>query len=183
MFNNFFASQSVELLVPQAPVPIDRYLKNSQQIVKALGDPSLIDQLSKDTYRLKMRPLKFFMLKIEPVVDLEIWTTADGTVQLRSTNCELRGIETINEHFQLDLSGTMQPCHVGGKTYLKGKAELGLKIHLPPPFTMMPKSMVQSTGNNLLGSVLLKMKKGLMRDLLLNYRQWASEKAVDLVAA
>ena len=183
MFNNFFASQSVELLVPKAPVPINRYLKNPQQIVKALGDPSRIERLSKDTYRLKMRPLKFFMLKIEPVVDMKIWTTVDGTVQLKSTNCELRGIETINEHFQLHLSGTMQPCQVGGKAYLKGGAELGLKIFLPPPFTMMPKSLVQSTGNNLLGSILLKMKKGLMQDLLLNYRQWAAEEAMDLVAA
>ncbi|NEP44917.1 MAG: DUF1997 domain-containing protein [Okeania sp. SIO2H7] len=183
MFNNFFASQSVELLVPQAPVPIDRYLKNPQQIVKALCDPSLIEQLSKDTYRLKMRSLKFFMLKIEPVVEIKIWTAADGTVLLQSTNCELRGIETINEHFQLNLSGTMQPCKVGEKSYLKGGAELGLKIYLPPPFTMMPRSLVQSTGNSLLGGILLKMKKGLMRDLLLNYRQWAMEKTVDLVAA
>lgn len=183
MYNNFFASQSVELLVPEAPVPIDRYLKNPEQIVKALGDRSSIDKLSKDTYRLKMRPLKFFMLKIEPTVEMKIWTTADGTVQLESTNCELRGIETINEHFQLELSGTMQPYQVGGKTYLKGGAELGLKIFLPPPFTMMPKSMLESTGNNLLGSVLLKMKKSLMRDLLVNYRQWAEEKSLDLVAA
>lgn len=183
MYNKFFASQSVELLVPEAPVAIAHYLENPQRIVKALGDPTRIEKLNKNTYRLRMRPLKFFMLKIEPTVDMNIWVTPDGRLHLKSSNCELRGIETINEHFQLDLSGTMEACQVGKTTYLKGGAELGLQIFLPPPFTMMPKSLLQSTGNNLLGSVLLKMKQGLMRQLLLDYYQWATDEAIDLVAA
>ena len=162
---------------------IDCYLKNPQRIVKALGDPTRIEKLKKDTYRLRMRPLKFFMLKIEPTVDMKIWVAPDGKLHLKSTNCELRGIETINEHFQLELQGTMEPCQLGKSTYLKGGAELGLQIFLPPPFTMMPKSVLQSTGNNLLGSVLLKMKQGLMRQLLLDYCQWATDEAIELVAA
>jgi hypothetical protein len=49
---------------------------------------------------------------------------------------------------------------------------------------MMPKSMIQSTGNNLLGNVLLKMKQGLMQQLLLDYETWAStEQGQELVAA
>lgn len=183
MYNRFVATQSVELAVPEQSIPIEHYLRQPQRIVEALGDASQIEQLSQDSYRLRMRPLNFFMLKIEPTVDMKIWADEDGTVHLKSVACELRGIETINEHFQLNLSGTMQPTHIGGATYLRGGAELGLKIYLPPPFSMMPKSMVQSTGNGLLGSVLLKMKQKLMQQLLVDYSQWARHKAKEPVAA
>lgn len=183
MYNRFVAKQSVELAVPEQPVEIESYLRQPERIVRAIADPSRIEQLSGDCYRLRMRPLSFFMLKIEPTVDMKIWADADGTIHLKSVACELRGIETINDHFQLELSGTMQACSSNGKTYLRGGAELGLKIYLPPPFSMMPKGMVQNTGNNLLGSVLLKMKQGLMQQLLLDYSEWAKGKAKELVAA
>lgn len=183
MYNNFFASQSVKLAVPYQPVPIQHYLRQPKRIVSAIADSSRIDQLSQNRYRLTMRPLKFFMLKIEPTVDLKIWADASGTIHLQSVGCFLKGIETINEHFDIQLEGTMQPCKIGGKTYLKGGAELGLKIFLPPPFSMMPKQMVQSTGNGLLGNVLLKMKQGLMQQLLLDYSEWAIAQERELVAA
>ena len=183
MYNNFFASQSVKLAVPYQPVPIQYYLRQPQRIVSAIADSSQIHQLSHDCYRLTMRPLKFFMLKIEPTVDLKIWSDANGTIHLQSVGCELKGIETINDHFDIQLKGTMQPCKMGSKTYLQGGAELGLKIFLPPPFTMMPKQMVQSTGNGLLGNVLLKMKQGLMQQLLLDYSEWAIAQEQELLAA
>ena len=183
MYNNFFASQSVQLVVPRQSVPIQHYLRQPQRIVNAIADPSQIERLSHNCYRLTMRPLKFFMLKIEPTVDLKVWADASGTIYLKSVGCELKGIETINEHFDIQLEGTMQPCKVGGKTYLKGGAELGLKIFLPPPFSMMPKQMVQSTGNGLLGNVLLKMKQGLMQQLLWDYSEWAIAQSSELIAA
>lgn len=183
MYNRFSASQSVKLAVPEQPVSIQEYLRQPQRIVKALGDPRRLERLASDCYRLKMRPLKFFMLKIEPTVDMKIWADAKGTINLKSVGCSLGGIETINEHFQLELSGTMEPYSIGGATYLRGGADLGLTIFLPPPFSMMPKSVLRNTGNNLLASVLLKMKQKLMQQLLLDYCQWAAEEVGELVAA
>lgn len=183
MYNRFVAKQVVELAVPEQPIEIESYLRQPERIVRAIADPNRIEHLSTDCYRLRMRPLSFFMLKIEPIVDMKIWADTNGTIHLKSVGCELRGIETINEHFQLELSGTLRPCSSKEKSYLRGGAELGLKIYLPPPFSMMPKSMVQNTGNSLLGSVLLKMKQGLMQQLLLDYSEWATQKARELVAA
>ncbi|MDJ0557216.1 MAG: DUF1997 domain-containing protein [Microcoleaceae cyanobacterium MO_207.B10] len=183
MYNNFFASQSVELLVPEQPFPICDYLNESERIVKALADPNRIKQIAPDIYSLRMRPLKFFMLKIEPIVDMKIWTTPEGIVNLKSVGCQLKGMSMINEHFQINLSGKMQPYQTHEKTYLKGKAELGLKIFLPSPFNKIPKSILLSTGNSLLGSILLKMKQGLMQQLLLDYGIWAEKNSQNLVAA
>ncbi|HIK12814.1 MAG TPA: DUF1997 domain-containing protein [Oscillatoriaceae cyanobacterium M33_DOE_052] len=183
MYYLFTASQSVKLAVSEQKVPIERYLRQPQRIVRGMGDPSRIQQLGEDCYRLKMRPLKFFMLTIEPTVDMEIWADANGTINLQSVGCELRGIETINEHFQLELSGTLQPVNGAKSSYLQGGAELQLKIYLPPPFTMMPAAIVRSTGNSLLSSVLLRMKQKLMQQILLDYEQWAGQQTKELVAA
>ena len=181
MYHRFVASQSVKLAVPEQSVPIQEYLGKPERIVSALGDSSRIEKLSENLYRLRMRPLNFFMLKIEPTVDMKIWAQANGTVHLQSTKCELRGIETINDHFKLHLSGTMEPCLIGRTTYLQGGADLSLQIYLPPPFSMMPKRLVDSTGNGLLGSILLKMKQKLMEQLLLDYRAWATQQTADLM--
>ncbi|GAB4287653.1 MAG: DUF1997 domain-containing protein [Oscillatoriaceae cyanobacterium] len=183
MYHLFTASQSVKLAVPEQKVPIERYLRQPQRIVRGMGDPSRIQQLAADCYRLKMRPLKFFMLNIEPTVDMQIWADANGIINLQSVGCELRGIETINEHFQLELSGTLQAMGGGKSTYLQGGAELQLKIYLPPPFTMMPAAIVRSTGDKLLGNVLLRMKQKLMQQLLLDYEQWAQQQTKELLAA
>ncbi len=184
MYYQFVATQSVDLAVPPQPVGIETYLQSPERIVRAIADPSCIEQLSGNCYRLRMRPLNFFTLKIEPTVDMKIWADAEKTIYLESVGCDLRGIETINEHFQLELSGTMEAYRQKGKSYLGGDAELGLTIYLPPPFSMMPKSVIQSTGNNLLGNVLLKMKQGLMQQLLLDYQIWATaEQGKKLVAA
>ena len=69
------------------------------------------------------------------------------------------------------------------KTFLKGNEELDLQIFLPPPFNKIPQSIPLSTGNSLLARVLLKMKKGLMEQLLLDYSKWAQLEQKYLVAA
>ncbi|NET28224.1 DUF1997 domain-containing protein [Okeania sp. SIO1I7] len=183
MYNNFFASQSVNIPVPEQSISIHSYLSQPQRIVEVLADPNCIDKLTNDTYRLKMKPLKFFMLKIEPIIDMKIVTTSEGVVKLKSVGCKLKGIEMINEHFQLNLNGTMQPTKIHKKTILEGKVELALQIFLPAPFNKIPKSILLSTGNNLLGSILLKMKKGLMNKLLLDYSNWANSEERNLLAA
>jgi hypothetical protein len=71
MHTRFTASQSVEIAVPEQPIPIQHYLRQPQRLVNALVDPSRIEQLSEDCFRLKMRPLAFMTLSIQPTVDFK----------------------------------------------------------------------------------------------------------------
>lgn len=174
MHTQFAASQSVEIAVPEQPVPIQHYLRQPQRLVQALVDPSRIQQLSEDAFRLKMRPLSFLSFSIQPIVDLRVWAESDGTVHLESTGCEIRGIEYINQRFALKLVGKLYPCQVKEITYLKGRADLEVKVELPPPLWLTPKPFLEATGNGLLKSVLLTIKQRLMHQLLLDYRRWAS---------
>ncbi|MGV0024140.1 DUF1997 domain-containing protein [Phormidesmis priestleyi] len=174
MDTRFANSQSVEILVPQQPTPISHYLRQPHRVVHALAASSRIEQINEDCFRLSMRPLNFITLSIQPIVDLRVWTDSEGTVNVRSIACEIRGTEYINQRFTLNLVGRLYPTQENGKTYLKGKADLEVLVELPPPFSFMPKSMIETAGNSLLISVLTTIKQRLLNQLLSDYRNWAS---------
>ncbi|MEG4811164.1 DUF1997 domain-containing protein [Microcoleus sp. F8-D3] len=174
MYIRFNSSQSVEIAVPDERVPIQHYLRQPRRLVNALVDRSRTQQLSDNCFRLKMRPLQFMMLSIQPTVDMRVWTQADGTINLESVACEIRGVDYINDRFTLNLKGQLRVHQSSGVAYLKGKADLEVQVELPPAFWLTPKPILEATGNALLKSVLLSVKQRLMHQLLLDYRRWAS---------
>ena len=174
MYIHFNSSQSVELAVPDERVPIQHYLRQPRRLVNALVDQTRTEQLSDDCFRLKMRPLQFMMLSIQPTVDMRVWAQSDGTINLESVACEILGVGYINDRFALNLKGKLCVHQTSGVTYLKGKADLEVQVELPPPFWLTPKPILEATGNALLKSVLLSVKQRLMYQLLLDYRRWAS---------
>ena len=171
----FTASQSVEIPVPEQPIPIQHYLRQPQRIVNALVDPSRIEPLSSEHFRLKMRPLVFITLSIQPTVDFRMWVESSGTIHLQSVACEIRGVDYINERFALNLKGHLSPCQLNGDTYLTGKADLEVQVELPPIFSLTPTPILEAAGNSLLKSVLLTIKQRLMHQLLVDYRHWVSD--------
>jgi hypothetical protein len=175
MNSQFVASQSVEITVPEQPVPIRHYLRQPQRLAHAIADPTLIEQLSQERFRLQMRPLNFMSLSFQPTVELKVWADAEGTVHLTSVGCEIRGLDYINQRFALDLKGKLYPEQINGVTKLKGRADLKVNVDVPLPFSLTPKPILETTGNSLLKSVLLRIKQKLMHQLLLDYRQWASQ--------
>ena len=175
MYTQFTASQSVEIAVPEQPIPIQHYLRQPQRLVKALVDPSRIEQLDEEVFRLKIRPLSFLTLSIQPTADLKVWAEPNGTVHLRSLACEILGFEYINQRFALNLQGHLSPCEINGVTVLKGKADLEVRVELPLPFSLTPQPIVEAAGNGLLKSVLLTIKQRLLHQLLSDYSNWVSD--------
>ncbi|TAF11173.1 MAG: DUF1997 domain-containing protein [Nostocales cyanobacterium] len=172
MATKFTASQSVEIAVPQQPIPIQHYLRQPQRLVRTLADNSRIQQLSEEVFRLKMRPLAFMSLSIQPTVDMRVWADSQGTIYLRSVGCEILGFEYINQRFTLNLKGYLSPYHISSETRLQGKADLEVLVEIPQPFSLTPKSILETTGNGLLKSVLLTIKQRLLHHLLADYRTW-----------
>ncbi|MEX0267978.1 DUF1997 domain-containing protein [Leptolyngbyaceae cyanobacterium UHCC 1019] len=169
----FLASQSINLPVVQQPIPIQHYLRQPQRLINALAGSSQIEILGNDLFRLKMRPLKFMMLSLQPTVDMRVWTEPDGVVRLQSVRCDIRGIEYINQRFSLNLTGHLQVVDDQQTTRLKGTADLEVLVELPPPLWLTPKSILETTGNGLLKSVLLTIKQRLVYQLLSDYQTWA----------
>ena len=146
-------------------------------MVNALVDNTRIQQLSDEVFRLKMRPLSFMSLSIQPTVDMRVWADANGTIYLRSLGCEILGFEYINQRFALNLKGYLSPMELNGETHLQGKADLEVLVDIPQPFSFTPKSILETTGNGLLKSVLLTIKQRLLHHLLEDYRHWGIQEA------
>lgn len=175
MNSQFAAFQSVEITVPEQPVPIQHYLRQPQRLVYAIANPNLIEQLSPERFRLQMRPLTFLSLTFQPTVDLKVWADADGTVHLTSIGCTIRGLDYINQRFALDLKGKLYPYQNNGVTQLRGRADLKVNVDIPLPFSLTPKPILDTTGNSLLKSVLVRIKQKLMHQLLVDYCHWANQ--------
>jgi Protein of unknown function (DUF1997) len=175
----FTADRSVELLVPKQPIPIQHYLRQPHRLVRSLVDADRVEQISEDEFCLKMRSLSFFGFDLQPTVFLRVWTEADGTVKIVSTNCEIRGIDYIDQRFSLDLVGELAPDQQQGITYLIGAADLVVRVDLPPPLSFMPRSIVESAGNSLLKGILNTFKQRLLNQLLADYTIWANQGVKD----
>jgi Protein of unknown function (DUF1997) len=169
----FTADRSVEIAVPKHPVPIQHYLRQPHRLVRSLVDPSRIRQVSDDEFCLTMRTLSFFGFDLQPTVFLRVWTQVDGTVQIISTKCEIRGIDYIDRRFSLNLRGKLSPYQQQERTYLDGYADLEVQVELPPALSFMPRSIVESAGNSLLKSILNTFKHRLTHQLLADYVMWA----------
>lgn len=180
MYTHFQASQTVEMAIPE-PSLIHHYLRQPKRLVKALVDPTRLDALTEDIYRLKMRPLQFMMFSLQPTVDLKLWMQSDGTLNLKSVGCEIRGIEYINQRFALNLVGKLYPVELQGITHLKGQADLKVKVELPPPLWLTPQPILETTGNGLLKSVLMTVRHRLVHNLLSDYAHWSAEQLGALV--
>lgn len=182
----FSASQSVDIPVVEQPVPIQHYLRQPQRLINALAGSSQIELLGNDLFRLKMRPLKFMLLSLQPTVDMRVWAESEGVVRLQSVRCEIRGVEYINQRFSLNLTGYLQVINQVNDdqpvTRLKGKADLEVLVELPPPLWFTPKSILETTGNGLLKSVLLTIKQRLIYQLLSDYRTWAIAQLEDEIS-
>ncbi len=168
----FSASQAVTISVPQQPLPIETYLSEPRRLVEALVDEKQVETLGPNLFRLKVRPLKFIGLTIQPICDIEIWLD-DQTVRLRSDRCQLEGYKSFNQKFSMNMQGYLVSQQTAKGKKLRGQANLMVSVDLPSAATLMPRPILVRTGNGLLNGILITLKQRLMRQLIADYCDWA----------
>jgi hypothetical protein len=169
----FSASQSVTISVPLQPLPIEAYLSEVDRLMYALIDEPQVEVLDPNLFRVKVRPIRFIGLSLQPICDIKVWLE-DGTVRLSSNQCYLEGHESFNQKFSLNLQGylVVQPTSEGQK--LRGQANLGVGVDLPQAMRLTPQPLLERAGNGLLNGILIALKQRMMRQLIQNYCAWAS---------
>ena len=178
MYVSFNTSESVQIAVDNAEVPIQHYLRQPRRVVEAIADPKLMQQMSDELYELKMRPIDFMeMYHFQPIVLLKVWSGSNGSVYLQSEDCQIEGIDYINRRFSLKLKGVLYPNESDGQTTLLGQADLEVGVELPTALMFTPKSFLEVAGNKLLKSVLGRIKNKLTTQLVQDYRSWASQES------
>jgi len=179
----FSATESLALTLTDPLTSIQHYLRQPQRLVKAIADPKLMEALSENRFRLKMRPLSFMDLyHFQPTVVLRVWSTSTGTVYLESESCEIRGIDYINHRFSLQLKGKLAPYEQNQQTFLQGKADLKVSVDLPQALWLTPTPLLEMAANGLLRGVLGRIKQRLLTQLLEDYHHWTQQTSSDLTA-
>ena len=173
---HFQVSQTLKMVVPNEVIPIEHYLRQPQRLVQAITDPSRIQYLAPSHFRLQLLPLQFMMLRLEPTVDLQVWSQAEGTLHLRSLDCQIRGTQFLPPSFGLELAGTLSPHRQGSTTELRGQADLKVQVNVPPPLKLLPEPVLEKSGRAFLNGILLTIKYRLERQLLQDYRRWVKAK-------
>ena len=167
----FQAEETVKIKVEQQQIPIQHYLRQPSRLVKAIAEKKRMTSLPDDCYRLEMRPINFLeSYQFQPVAVLKVWSGASGNVYLNSVSSEIRGLDYLNDRFTLNLKGKLTPVETEDKqVYLQGKANLTVKVDLPPPLWLTPRPLLESSGNGILKGVLVRIKNRLMSQLLQDY--------------
>ncbi len=171
----FHVTQTLKMQVTNELIPIEHYLRQPERLVKAITDANQIQQLAPSCFRLQLRSLQFMMLRFQPVADLQVCTQSDGTLKLRSLNCEIRNAKVLNQSFKLELVGTLTPYRRGTTTELRGKADLTVQVGIPSPLKLVPEPVLKTSGEAFLNSILLTIKSRLERKLVQDYSRWVGE--------
>jgi len=176
MYLSFNASESVQIPVVNKQTPIQHYLRQPKRLVEAIADPELMKQMSNELYELKMCPINFMEIyHFQPIVLLRVWSSSTNSVYLQSESCHIKGIDYINRRFSLKLKGILSPQELEGQTILEGQADLEVGVELPTALMFTPRPLLEKAGNQLLKSVLGRIKQKLANQLVQDYYTWSSQ--------
>lgn len=168
-------SQTVEIQVPREALPIEAYLSHPDRLVRTLAPQDRLALLQEGLYRLTILPVRVLNLTIAPIVDVKVWLDDDRKVQVESIACEISGLEAFRDRFDLKLVGELYPIHTPKQILLRGSALLRVNVDLPMPFSMMPRSMVESAGNGVLDTTLKTVKGRMLKYIIKDYQAWVRE--------
>lgn len=165
----FSASQKLDLTVRQNAERLPNYLQQEGRVLNALLDARQIERLSPGHYRYLLADLQVFQLQVKPVVALQI-ENIDDTLLIRALDCDLEGNAGVDD-FKLTLEARLESHDRG----LKGNAELEVQVSQPPLLRLIPRRVLESTGESILNGILIGIKARVSQQLLSDFRRWCRE--------
>lgn len=165
----FSASQHLALNVQRDADRLPDYLHEDDRLVGALLDSRQLTPLEPGRYRYVVTSLQVFQLHVKPIVSLEI-VHEGNTVLMRAVDCELEGLGMV-ENFDLTLEARLQADADG----LSGTAALNVQVSQPPLLRLIPKAMLESTGESILNGILLGIKGRVGQQLITDFNRWCQE--------
>ena len=107
-----------------------------------------------------------FQLQVCPVVSLKI-KQGDGTISIQATDATLEGLGLVDD-FQLSLEALLEVTDQG----LQGEAKLGVNVSQPSLLKLIPRRVLESTGESILNGILMTIKGRVGRQLVRDFHDW-----------
>ena len=169
----FRASQHLDLPVANQTGHLRSYLQQEDRVIKALLDAHQLDRIGPGRYRYTVTTLQVFQLKVCPVVSLKI-ESGDGTISIHATDATLKGLGLVDD-FQLSLEALLEVTDQG----LQGEAKLGVNVSQPPLLKLIPRRVLESTGESILNGILMTIKGRVGRQLVRDFEDWSLQASAE----
>ena len=166
---SFRARQHLDLPIAEESERLRAYLHEHDRVVKALLDPSQLTALTPDRYLYTVTTLQVFQLYVKPVVSLEV-DEVGGKLRIRALDADLEGLGLVDD-FQLNLEALLEATPRG----LQGEAMLSVEVSQPSLLRLIPKRVLESTGESILNGILLTIKGRVGRQLVADFQAWSKD--------
>jgi hypothetical protein len=107
-----------------------------------------------------------FQLQVKPVVSLRIETESD-TLVMKAVDCELEGLGVVDD-FRLSLESRL----VSDEHGLSGHAHLSVEVSQPQLLRLIPRRVLESTGESILNGILIGIKARVGKQLISDFQDW-----------
>lgn len=196
------ATSNTQTKVQEVPdLTLDTYMRLPVEQYYEL-DPNMIKPLGSRQFLLAVPRIQLFNVWLEPVVEVVV-RHADGTskVIIEAVSCQLKGSELIQSmgldrrfvlNFTTELTwdspasrttggasrgpapASQQALHHGT---IFAQLQLDVWCEVIPPFSLLPRDVLEGTGNAVLSGLVSALLPVFVRKLGSDYERWASEPA------
>jgi len=165
----FEARQELDLPLTSKVERLPEYLLQQERVVGAMLDPKKLTLLGPGKFRYSVTSFKIFQLEINPIVSIAV-VNSDRKLSMLATDSELDGLGLVDD-FELTLDATLEATEKG----LEGEAILGVTVSQPPLLKLIPKQVLESTGQSVLSGILLGIKARVGQQLIKDFNDWCSQ--------
>ena len=166
MLLSFDAKQKLKLSVTTNKEYLSDYLLQEERVVGAMLDSNKLIPEGKGKYKYNVTSFRVFQLDINPVVSIAV-ENDNGALKMSALDSKLDGLGIV-EDFNLILKAYLEATRTG----LEGEALLGVTVSQPPLLKLVPKKILESTGQSVLNGILLGIKARVQQQLIKDFSEW-----------
>ncbi len=166
----FQARQKLDLPFKTNVERLSAYLLEEERVVGAMLDPQKLTLLGPGSFRYAVTSFKVFQLEVNPVVSIGV-ESSTGKLRMKATDSELDGLGLVDD-FELTLDAVLEATQKG----LEGEAVLGVSVSQPPLLKLIPRQVLESTGQSILNGILVGIKARVGKQLVEDFNDWCVEK-------
>ena len=120
----------------------------------------------KGKYKYNVTSFRVFQLDINPVVSIAV-ENKNGALLMSALDSKLDGLGIVDD-FKLILKANLEATNIG----LEGEALLGVTVSQPTLLKLVPKRILESTGQSVLNGILLGIKARVQQQLIKDFTEW-----------
>lgn len=174
----FGASQTFIVPVKPEKKTVRDYVANgSKRLILASWDPSQIEDLGADSYRIKFQKLNFLVLQITPEVDCKLMQREDAAAFI-STGWRLPGLEeqVSLDSYSIRVRGEVRTSPPQASMIsFRAKIEFVVSGKVPPILSGVPEAASSLAAEQLSRALLSGAEKRFCETLPVDYKKWSNE--------